>query len=298
MRKNCEHLKPLNPNSQKVVNNSQNVCQENEDDNGLECIYCHKIISNKYNKNRHEKKCKKVNSPLECPRCHRNFSDRYSKARHLKHFCKEVSNALIPVQNNIPNIMNVNNNNNPINTQNNNINSNNVNIINFKMDKMDRICFSRGHITQEVIDNLIKESMHHNALEFNKEFTTRYCSKVLEKPENICVEKSNLSNHYSKVHIGDNKWRNALDSTVYPKLASDITEDLYEDMLYNRFQMAISKCLRKSLDNFVNYMADYGYCSDDSKEKEIKGSYNELVDRIKIMISNISLEKQEELKNI
>ena len=44
-------------------------------------------------------------------------------------------------------------------------------------------------------------------------------------------------------------------------------------------------------------MADYGYCSDETKEKEIMTAYKELVDRIKIMISNFSLEKEEELKN-
>ena len=314
MRKYCDHVKKVNnsgqkgcQNSQKVVNNSQKVVndfsEENIRENDKECIYCNKLISNKYNLTRHEEKCKNVKSVLECPKCHKFFSDRYSKARHLKNFCKKNNQQLISLKNhdnksltNVPITNNINTQNNNVNSHN-NINSHNINIITFKNDRMDRISFKRDHITQEAINQLVNDAMQNNALDFHKEFTTRYCSAILEKPENRCVEKSNLSNHYSKVHIGDNKWRNALDSIVYPKLASDISEDLYENILYNRFNMAISNYLRNSLDNFVNYMADYGYCSDETKEKEIMTAYKELVDRIKIMISNFSLEKEEELKN-
>lgn len=329
MRKYCDHVKNLNTpaqkvcqnsqnatlnsqnptlnsqnptsNSQNTTRNSQNVVHDLEDkkvrENDKQCIYCDKLISNKYNLIRHEEKCKKVKSVLECPNCHRIFANSGSKARHLKNFCKEANQQLIPVENqeNVPSVMNVTNN-NPINTQTNNMNSHNINIITFKNDRMDRISFKRDHITQDKINQLIHDAMHHNALDFHKEFTTRYCSAVLEKPENRCIDKSNLSSHYSKVHIGDNKWRNAIDSIVYPKLTSDLSEDLYDDILHNRFNLAISKYLRNSLDTFVNYMADYGYCSDESKEKEIMTSYKELVDRVKIMISNFSLEKEEELK--
>jgi hypothetical protein len=299
-------------NSQNVTRNSQNVVTDLDDqniqENDKQCIYCDRIFRKTFNKNRHEEKCKKVKSSLECPNCHRIFANSGSKARHLKDRCKEANHQLIPVENqsltNVPITNNINSQTNNINTQtnnvnsqNNNINSHNINIITFKNDRMDRISFKRDHITQDKINQLIHDAMHNNALDFHKEFTTRYCSAVLEKPENRCIDKSNLSSHYSKVHIGDNKWRNAIDSIVYPKLTSDISEDLYEDILYNRFNLAISKYLRNSLDTFVNYMADYGYCSDESKEKEIMTSYKELVDRVKIMISNFSLEKEEELKN-
>jgi hypothetical protein len=282
-------------NSQNPTTNSQNVVtRENE----KQCIYCNKLISNKYNRSRHEEKCKKVKSSLECQKCHKIFSNSGSKARHLKTFCKENNNQqLIPLENKNP-ITNINTqNNNNVNSYN-NIHSNNINIITFKQDRMDRISFKRDHLTQDAIDKLVQDALENNATEFPKEFTSRYCNAVLEQPENRCVEKTNLSNQYSKVHIGDNKWRNALDSLVYPKLMSDISEDLYTDISMNKFNMAISKYLRNTLDNFVNYMADYGYCSDEDKEKAIMASYKELVDRIKIMISNFSLEKEEELKHI
>jgi hypothetical protein len=122
-------------------------------------------------------------------------------------------------------------NNNTTNNITNNITNNNITINITKYTLDDNIKFNSQHITEQVFKKLLKYC--NNKID---RIFQNYAVKLLENPENRCVRKKHITNSFSEVHIGDNKWEIAPDKEVYNKLTQDIALDAsnkldeYEDL--------------------------------------------------------------------
>jgi len=252
--------------------------------NNNKCIKCNKILSSKRNLEKHLLICKGVSNPLECHLCHKILANSSSKSRHLK-ICKGPSTELtliLPNNNTIINNDNtiINNDNTIINNDNSVINNNNTtinnnNIIIFDPLKPYGTTLKTDHINLEFISKLLKIK-ENDAL-------TLYTKKILDNPENRCIKKTNLRSIYSQIYIGDNKWDSCYDNDIYPKFISEISNCLGDLLL----SINLKKNVINKLIEFIDYMAEDGYCNDNNKSDEIKKQYKELIKKTKIIIYNL-----------
>jgi len=241
------------------------------------CTKCNKILSSKRNLERHLLICKGVSNPLECHLCHKILSNSSSKSRHLK-ICKGPSTELTlssssPEPNNT--IINNNNNNCIINNDNSVTNNNVTNIIVFDPLKPYGTTLKTDHINLEFINKLLKIK-ENDAL-------TLYTKKILDNPENRCIKKTNLRSIYSQIYIGDNKWDSCYDNDIYPKFISEISNCLGDLLL----SINLKRNVINKLIEFIDYMAEDGYCNDNNKSDEIKRQHKELIKKTKIIIYNL-----------
>jgi hypothetical protein len=240
------------------------------------CNKCNKILSSKQYLEKHLLICKGVSNPLECHLCHKILANRGSKSTHLKTckglLIKEPSTELTLTSNNTI----INNDNTVINNIGNITNINN-NIIIFDPLKPYGTTLKTDHINLEFISKLlmIKEN---DAL-------TLYTKKILDNPENRCIKKTNLRSLYSQIYIGDNKWDSCIDNDIYPKFISEISNCLGVLLLSKNLNR---KIINKFIE-FIDYMADNGYCNDDdiNKREEIMRKYKEQIKKTKIIIYNL-----------
>ena len=240
------------------------------------CSKCSKILSSKQYLEKHILICKGVSNPLECHLCHKILANRGSKSTHLKTckgiLIKEPSTELTLTSNNTI----INNDNTVINNIGNITNINN-NIIIFDPLKPYGTTLKTDHINLEFISKLliIKEN---DAL-------TLYTKKILDNPENRCIKKTNLRSLYSQIYIGDNRWDSCIDNDIYPKFISEISNCFGELLLSKNLNR---KIINKFIE-FIDYMADNGYCNDDdiNKREEIMRKYKEQIKKTKIIIYNL-----------
>jgi len=248
------------------------ICSDNK------CTKCNKILSSKQYLEKHLLICKGISNPFECHLCHKILSNRGSKSRHLK-ICKGPSTELTlssssPEPNNT--IINNNNNNNCIINNDNSVTNNNVtNIIVFDPLKPYGTTLKTDHINLEFINKLLKIK-ENDAL-------TLYTKKILDNPENRCIKKTNLRSIYSQIYIGDNKWDSCYDNDIYPKFISEISNCLGDLLL----SINLKRNVINKLIEFIDYMAEDGYCNDNNKSDEIKRQHKELIKKTKIIIYNL-----------
>jgi hypothetical protein len=260
------------------------------------CELCMQEFSRSDSLLRHSKICNGTANPLECHLCHVIFPNSYSKSRHLK-----LCSALVIKNNNIDsNIVipsNINEN-TMINTQNNivtnvmapvNCNNNNNNTYIITFNTRERINFNTDHITPNVIEDLIKNSMTADEYTMNKDILSGFAEYLLKEIINQCVIKSNSRSTQSKIHVGSNKWKQQHDSQVYDKFLTDITEKFIELLNLNKQTIKVSKFFINNLDNFLNYMADKGYCSEDkTTANNVLKAYRQMLQRLKVIVSEYS----------
>jgi hypothetical protein len=88
---------------------------------------------------------------------------------------------------------------------------------------------------------------------------------------------------FSLVHIGNNKWNYYYDNDVYPKFISEIS-NCFEELL-------LSKILNRNIINkfidFLDYMADEGYCNNEDINEDIKKKYKMQIQKTKLLIYNL-----------
>ena len=239
------------------------------------CSKCNKILSSKQYLEKHLLICKGVLNPLECYLCHKILANRGSKSTHLKK-CKgilinepstELTNNNTIINNTV---INNNINNGVINNT-----SNITNIIIFDPLKPYGTTLKTDHINLEFISKLLKIK--------EKDALTLYTKKLLDNPENRCIKKTNLRSIYSQIHIGDNKWDCCYDNDIYPKFISEISNCLRKLLLSQNLNIEVIN----KLIEFIDYMAEDGYCNDDDKCDEIKRQYKEQIKKTKIIIYNL-----------
>ena len=237
------------------------------------CSKCNKILSSKQYLEKHLLICKGVSNSLECHLCHKILANRGSKSTHLKK-CKGIlikeplTNNNCIINNNT--IINNNINNGIINNT-----SNITNIIIFDPLKPYGTTLKTDHINLEFISKLLKIK--------EKDALTLYTKKLLDNPENRCIKKTNLRSIYSQIHIGDNKWDCCYDNDIYPKFISEISNCLGNLLLSKN----LNRKIINKLIEFIDYMAEDGYCNDDDKCDEIKRQYKEQIKKTKIIIYNL-----------
>ena len=244
----------------------------------FKCIKCNKILSSKRNLDKHLLICKGVLNPFECHLCHKILANSGSKSRHLK-ICKELlikepsTELILPINNTIIN----NNINNNINNGIINNTSNITNIIIFDPLKPYGTTLKTEHIDLEFISKLLKKK--------EKDALTLYTQKILDNPENRCIKKTNLHSIYSQIYIGDNKWDCCYDNDIYPKFISEISNCLGDLLLSKN----LSRNVINKLIEFIDYMAEDGYCNDDNDDKckEIMRQYKEQIKKTKLIIYNL-----------
>ena len=270
VKHNNNNNKNVMINDKNVMINDKNVITDNK------CNKCSKILSSKRYLEKHLLICKGVSNPLECHLCHKILANRSSKSTHLK-ICKGLSikdkepsteltcnNTIInndnTVINNIGNITNINN-----------------NIIVFDPLKPYGTTLKTDHINLDFISKLLKIK--------EKDALTLYTKKILDNPENRCIKKTNLRSIYSQIYIGDNKWDYCYDNDIYPKFISEISNCLGDLLLSKN----ISRNVINKLIEFIDYMADDGYCNDDDINKcdEIMRKYKEQIKKTKIIVYNL-----------
>ncbi|MFZ9377068.1 MAG: hypothetical protein ACO25K_08085, partial [Candidatus Fonsibacter ubiquis] len=237
-------------------------------------------------------KCKGLKDPLSCEYCHSIFSHEKSRFAHYK-ICKtkkEIdSKALVTVSSTPSNqtattISNqaadtINN----INTQNNIQTQNNQNII--VVYNPSGTEFTKEHINHDAFIQRLLQMVQPNA---DRNMVLDYGRQIFTNPVNQCIKKEDLKSGHSEVHVGDNKWEMKLDKALYPKLASDLANNLSEVVYTNRNN--IPKRWFDKIVNFLDYMADDGYINTDNKEdkKRIEQEYSMLAKELRLIMYEVS----------
>ena len=264
----------------------KNVIVPDKNDNiDSKCVKCNKILSSKKYLQKHLIICKGVSNALECHLCHKIFSFRNSKSRHLKTCKGKTSSELLLTTNNI-NSNNVNNiNNGTIATTNNinngtiNINTNTTNITNiivFDPSNTNGTTLKTDHIDLDFISSLLKKK-ENDALFL-------YIKKLLDNPVNRCIRKTNLRSIFSEIHVGNNKWDSCYDKDIYPKILSEFS-NCFGDLLTTK--VPNKKIINKLLE-FIDYIAEDGYCNNEEIKDEIRNNYKTLIQRTKTIFYNIT----------
>lgn len=261
--------------------------------NALSCTRCGATFTRKSSLWRHNSRCKGVpTDPLECVLCMKRFSSNKSKCRHER-ICIEVAASRKQVINTTNNTNNHTTNNDNRTINNNTLGkqhiqsggvaidslTNNINIIAFKPGDNEQLQLITEHITADVLKQLVRMSE-------NSDVLTSYTEHLLDNPRNRCVKKTNLRTGHSEVHVGNNEWKIFQDKQVYPKLVADVASCFADFLNGHRRQMNHATFMR--LVEFVDYMSDQGYCNTDDREKEreIKASYRDILQRTKYTCYN------------
>ena len=202
-----------------------------------------------------------------CKLCKVPFGNRSALYRHSK-VCNGV--ALLPqngdgkVINNVT--ININGN---INTVNNN---NTMNVLTFPDDNQD---------FDFVLDNITKAIMKHCVSAFSPEVGfNRFMEAVLENPTNRYVLKSNPNVSYSKIHVGNGKWKLATDTDVYPTMTHHMTTAAKAKLI------EFKRDIRFMCEKFAAYVDSIN--TDDETE-----DYRNTLQRLKLLVVNMTREIEE-----
>jgi hypothetical protein len=220
-----------------------------------QCEACKKPFLTQWNLDRHKLVCKGAKiTPFACEICEAMFTLRSSKSRHMK-TCKAKS--VTTINNTTHNTTtNTNCHNNSHNTT-----HNQINLIVFDPNDMRLL---NDHID---IDEL-KKIMLDNP-DDQRDVMRRFGRAILRRPENRCVQKKTLRHAHSKVHVGDDKWEARLDTDVYPKLTSNIADNLTE-LMHSRDGAKGYRIFKQMFRTFFPYaeaIAGDGY--NNSKDEEL-----------------------------
>jgi len=127
------------------------------------------------------------------------------------------------------------------------------------------------HINIAKLQEFIKQRKP--SIGFNK-----FVSEVLDNPQNRNVQKTNIKDRYSKVHIGDDKWELAMDSDVYPIMTHHMTTAALGKM--EEHKTDIPKSIKQKAAEFVEFI-------DQINTTDEGDVYNETVERIKLILVNL-----------
>lgn len=245
-----------------------NVAVEDTNVAKHQCPRCYNTFSHKWCLTRHLSVCKGLQKTFECKKCLKKFRTEVSQNKH----CKTC------IEKNKPGTINIGTQNN-INTQNIETQNNNNNII-VVYNKYGSTPFTTDHLTVEDFKKILELASPH----IDSRTITEFSRKLLSNPENMCIKKKDLKTSHSQVHTGDNNWETHLDSVVYPKLANDMANEMFE--IINAKRRQLKKEMFDKLRDFVDYMADNGYINTDDKdrEKEIRKEYKTFVKGLKLIV--------------
>ena len=277
-------------NSHDSTQNSHDVTQNSHDNS---CPFCYKVFTRNWCLIRHVEICKGENNKHQCIYCQKEFKHNKSRFQHYK-ICKvkkEIdSKALITIEDEdtpatiaIPGTVNTYqeanniNNINTLETQNNIQNQQNNIIIVYNPGNTD---FKTDHLKAEDLQKILQLASPYVDNQAMREYT----KKIFSNPENQCIKKEDLKSGHSEIHLGDNQWELELDTNIYPKLASNMANNMAEFLHTKRDQMRREVFDR--LTKFVDYMADEGYINTDDidKQKVIQKEYKTFTKGLKLIV--------------
>jgi len=262
------------------------ISNNNNDHSENICEKCNKLFSCMKTLKVHSNICKGIVNPFQCPLCNKIFNNTSNKNRHLR-ICKEQSmikanneaaaangpggNAIINGNVNIEGTHNTLNN-----------TTNNITVLNFSDQFLE---FNMDNITTQIVKKLIKCDYWFIPDNMKMDMIGKYAKLLLANPANKCVKKTNLRSVYSTVHTGNNNWDIVTDKEVYPKLTSNIAQNMSDTLSvwYDNKQISIRK---KKFDEFIdrlNSVIDEGYSNDEDEEvnKETNMFFKHLVVKMK-----------------
>ena len=249
------------------------------------CTECYKLYLCKKRFLKHT--CKQLTSSLECQYCHHEFKHQSSKCKHEKK-CSEKE-ALVSDEKPATIIHNYGDVHNTYNIDNTTIN-NNVTILLFNSPNNEPIEYKNDHLDNH---DMLRRIFNNNNI---IEGITEFAAKLLEVPENQCVKKTNPRLKYSLIHYENDKWKRQHDDDVYPRVARSVTSNALG--LITKHKPVSAPLMQNYTDTMQTTMIDCEYNKFDSKihEEPYDKRTEELLDRIKIVVVNISDEKQKDLK--
>ena len=241
------------------------------------CDKCYKSFSKLCTLTKHQELgiCKQILHPYTCDLCKVQQTSRYALSRHRKH-CTGTT-TLVPIEGSTSssNTISANNMNigvqNNVQTQNNIQNQNNILIFPMSDEASEKFDYITDHINIAKLQEFIKQRKP--SIGFNK-----FVSEVLDNPQNRNVQKTNIKDRYSKVHIGDDKWELAMDSDVYPIMTHHMTTAALGKM--EEHKTDIPKSIKQKAAEFVEFI-------DQINTTDEGDVYNETVERIKLILVNL-----------
>lgn len=248
------------------------------------CSDCYKLYLCKKRFLKHV--CKQVTSPLECRYCHQEFKHQSSKSKHEKKCSEKTPDISEPkgttVIHNYGDIHNTYIDNSTTN--------NNLTILLFNTPNQEPIEYKNDHLDNR---DMLRRIFNNNNI---IEGITNFAEKLLEIPENQCVKKTNPKLKYSLVHYERNKWKRQHDDDVYPKVARSVTSNALG--LITKHNPVPEPLMQNYKDTMQTTMIDCEYNKFDSRfhEEPYDKRTEELLDRIKIVVINISDDKLKDLK--
>ena len=140
--------------------------------------------------------------------------------------------------------------------------------------------FSTDHLKAEDFKKILQLAsarLDNRALE-------EYSKQIFENEENRCIKKTNIKLGHSQIHLGDNKWKLQLDKNIYPRLATDLANNMAEYVDEKRETFKQDMYIR--LRDFVYGMCDAGYINADpsDREKEIQKEFKTFTEGLKLIV--------------
>ena len=191
----------------------------------------------------------------------------------------------VNIQNNIQNTTTTN-----TNIQNIQNNNNNINIIVYDPSNLP---FLTDHIDLQKLKDIL-------SLDDEKSIVQLYSRELMDRIENQCIRKTNLRASHSQVHVGNNKWQSLLDKELYPKLMCNIA-DGFSTLLNGKKDEKWAKIQRhvfQKMMPFLDYLSDSGYCNNDEKQKEVLENFNTLVQELKLIAFDLTLQTGKQVNKV
>lgn len=246
------------------------------------CNKCNKTFTRHNYMLKHTEKCDGTAKGC-CKYCKQHFANTSALYRHRK-ICKESSKNVSTENslNNPPSISIVNNivingcvnSNNNTNNVSNNVSNQTVNLLAFPED--DPTSADWDFVTKNITQAIMKQCMMAAKAEvgFNK-----FMGVILDHPENQIVRKTNVNTNYSKIHVGNGKWKFASDADVLPAITHHMTTAALA-------KISEFKTLRSICDQLHSHVEKIN--TDDSCDE-----YLNAIQRLKLHIVNITKEIEE-----
>ena len=228
----------------------------------LQCKYCKEIFQNKQAKYKHSLTC------VKNPKAHSNTNDSY---------VNNITNNNIT--NNVTN--NTNNTNTTNNITNNITNIHNTNIITFELGKNVETKFLSDHISLDVVNQILKEKFERCNERSHLDVLNTYFDKLLNRPENKCVQKSNLRTKYSKIHLGNDTWIVVADKGLYEKIVCDSTKNIMTKLDENHNINKKMSTFVERIEPFTNNIYD--------DEVDLTKQLKNITDSVKYIVYNNKL---------
>jgi hypothetical protein len=219
------------------------------------------------------------------------FRHQPSKSKHEKH-CSEKEIPCVNPENKTTVIHNYGDTIHNHNTYHidNSTTNNNLTILLFNTPNNEPIPYKNDHLDNR---EMLRRIFNNNNI---IEGITNFAEKLLERPENQCVKKTNPKLNFSLVHYEKDKWKRKHDDDVYPKVARSVTSNALG--LITKHKPVPETLLQSYKETMETTMIDCEYNKFDSKmihEEPYDKRTEELLDRIKIVVVNVSDDKLKDI---